>query len=88
MSAVSIVATAPSPSLSAIAGSSADGGPSPLLIFLLVGGAVWLLSFLVGSEPTVVVVQRTGGFLWGLALIATALAVLYLAYVSPDSFSG
>lgn len=84
MSVSSIYSLAPPASLTT-AGSSSDGGPSVLMITLLVLGGIFVFSFL-SPGATVVVVEKPAGSLPGFALIALALGILYFGFIAPGSF--
>jgi amino acid transporter len=73
---------------SQIASSNDSGGGSSLIIIVLLAiAAVWLLSALRGSEPTVVVVQKSPGAVLGWGVIALAVVIIYFVYLGPGSGS-
>jgi preprotein translocase subunit SecY len=71
---------------SQVASSDSSSGPSLIIIALIVIGVIWFITYLIGSVPTVVVVQKDSGssFLWFL-VISVAIAILFLVYVVPGS---
>jgi len=74
-----------SPVASLTASSDSSGGGSLLVIALIVIAGIWIVSLLGGSSPTVVVVERPTGSVFGFVLIAVALGILYFAYIAPGS---
>jgi hypothetical protein len=79
---------ATAPVASQIASSNDSSGSSSLIIIAVIAvAAVWLISALSGSEPTVVVVQRSPGAFLGWGVIALAVVILFFVYVGPGSGS-
>jgi hypothetical protein len=74
------------PTASQVASSNgSDGSSTWILLVLIAIAAIWLLAALGGSEPTVVVVQKSSGSFLGWAVIAIAVVILFLVYVAPGS---
>jgi amino acid transporter len=74
------------PVSSKIASSNDSGGSSSLIIIVVLAiAAIWLFSVLGGSEPTVVVVQRSPGAFLGWGVIALAIVIIYFVYLGPGS---
>jgi hypothetical protein len=74
------------PAGSQVASSDGSHGSSLLIITLIVVGGVWLITYLIGSVPTVVVVQKdSGSSFLGFLVISVAVALLFLFAVAPGS---
>ena len=74
------------PAGSQIASSDGSHGSSLLIITVIVIGAIWLITYLIGSAPTVVVVQKdSGSSFLGFLVISVAVALLFLFAVAPGS---
>jgi hypothetical protein len=78
----SVHSLAPVASLTASSDSS-DSGTSLIFIAFAVIVGIWIVSLIGGSGATVVVVEKPAGSIFGFALIALALGILYFVYIAP-----
>jgi hypothetical protein len=77
--------TAPVASQIASSNDSSGGSATLIVIVVIAFAAIWLVTILGGSEPTVVVVQRSPGSFLGWGVIALAVVILFFAYIAPGS---